>query len=349
MIALGWHGLPAYAARCIRSVDSNFPVIASRPAVPISGMDEILPGRIRWIDDTYAGGWKGLGLDVPSIYFQPSWATPAFNQLGAEVKAAGGRIIVMFDNPCRWDFRQFLGAVRFQTQWKNHFYAAWVAGVSGERLARYWGFSPDRIYKGMYGADPSLFALGEQQRLIERPKRFIFVGQLIERKGIRELLNAWTRFRSLHSGWELHIYGTGPLEPLVKGVGVVFHGFQQPQVIAAAMQSVRFLVLPSHEEHWGLVVCEAAQAGCGLILSKAVGSQADLVTSDNGFVFDSGDVCQLLRAMSSAAAMDEHSLDKAAEVSRELGLRFTPQAWASTCGRIIADISSRIPDQSTIL
>lgn len=338
-IVMGWHGLPAYAARLIASADSDFPVIASKPSVPIEGMDEILPGRIRWIHDSYLDGWKGLAMPVPDIYFQPSWSTPAFNRLGDEVRANGGKVVVMFDNRWRGDLRQVLGALRFRTQWRGKFDVAWVAGKSGAQLARFWGFSADRIFTGMYGADPTIFGTSQQIPLSERPLRMMFVGRLTEAKGVNELLAAWTGFHAKNSAWELHVYGSGELKEAVDAAPVHFHGFQQPEVIAAGMRQARFLILPSHEEHWGLVVCEAAQAGCGLLLSKAVGSHPDLLGAGNGMLFSPRSVSELETALNRAASLQVAQLNRVEEESRRLGDQFTPVRWAATFGEIREKIS----------
>jgi glycosyltransferase involved in cell wall biosynthesis len=327
-VVVGWSGLPAYAARLIKAVDSDFPVIASRPSVPIDGMDAILPQRILWINEGFVGGWVDLGVHIPRFFFQPSWSDTCFNKLGDEVRTAGGKVIVMFDNSWRGDLRQFIGAIVFRTLWRNRFAAAWVPGASGRRLARFWGFSSDSIFDGIYGADPALFSCGEAIPLRSRPKRVLFVGQLIDRKGIRELLEAWENFHPRACDWELHIYGSGPLDTHLVGRSVVFHGFQQPEVIALAMRQSRFLILPSHEEHWGLVVCEAAQAGCGLLLSKEVGSHLDLCNNLNGVVFKSKDSDAILAALLAVSHWTDLRLDEVQSESIRLGSKYTPENWA---------------------
>lgn len=336
-LALAWHGLPAYAARLIRQAGGTFPVIATRPGIPIEGMDELLPGRIRWIDDHYSGGWAGLQLDVPKLYIQPSWNTPAFNQLGDEVRRHGGKVVVMFDNPWTGTLRQVAGAVRFRTQWRNRFCAAWVCGRLGYRLARVWGFNKDRIFLGMYGSDPQVFAQTKQVPLSSRPKRFIFVGRLIDEKGVMELLEAWRHFAASHPDWELQIYGTGKREQEVRAMtsGVVYHGFQQPEIIAEAMRNARFLILPSHDEHWGLVVSEAAQAGCGLLLSANVGSAPDFVGRQNGRIFPPQDVQAIEQSLLWASGQSATELDAIERESHDLGTRFTPARWAEEFAEIV--------------
>jgi glycosyltransferase involved in cell wall biosynthesis len=336
-MALAWHGLPAYAARLIRQAGGVFPVIATRPVIPIAGMDELLPGRIRWIDDHYTGGWAGLKLDVPHLYFQPAWNTPAFNQLGDQVIRNGGKVVVMFDNPWKGSLRQALGAFRFRTQWRNRFSAAWVCGRLGHRLARLWGFNETRIFQGMYGADPQVFANSQSLSLAARPQRFIFVGRLADEKGILELLQAWRRFTPVYPEWELHVYGAGKHEQEVKAANnqITYHGFQQPEIIATAMKNARFLVLPSHSEHWGLVVCEAAQSGCGLLLSANVGSAPDLIGMQNGRIFPARDVRGIEECLCWASQLSSAELRRMEHESLSLGSHFTPISWAETFAQIV--------------
>jgi len=327
-VVVGWRGLPLYAARLIKAADGQFPIVATRPKVPILGMDRELPQRIHWIPDDYNGGWAGLELSVPKLYFQPSWGLAAFNRLGDEVCRAGGKVVVMFDNPWRGDLRQLLGALKFRTLWRRRFVAAWVAGASGRRLASYWGFARDDIYEGMYGADPALFSGSEIMPLSKRPRRFIFVARLVEAKGVRELLTAWHLFIKSHPhpDWELCIYGVGPLEELVRAdPSVKFFGFQQPEQIAAAMLEARFLVLPSYLEHWGLVVCEAAQAGCGLLLSRTVGSRLDLAGDFTELAYKPKDPHSLCSALARAANLSESELSHLQACARRTGMCFTPE------------------------
>lgn len=334
-VVIMWDGLPMYAARLIAAAKpSNFQIVATPPTVPIRGMDDMLLGRIKWIPLSFRGGFSDLCIPIPRLLLRPSWNTIYADRLEDEVRAAGGSVVVMFDNPWRGNFRQLIGAIRFRTLWHNRFCAAWVAGQSGARLARFFGFKNEQIFTGMYGAAPDLFKAASAPRITQRFKRLIFVGQLIPRKGIYELLTAWKMFMEKNPEWELHVYGTGSLEDLVKKSAVVFHGFQQPNVIAAAMQQSRFLVLPSYEEHWGLVVCEAAQAGCGLILSQAVGSGPDLLTHENGVLVTKRCAESLRRGFELASMLNDSQLERMQDVSLELGSHFTPEKWANVFSQI---------------
>lgn len=329
-IAIVWSELPAYAARQIAAYPADFPIIATRPRVPIEGMDAILPGRIYWINENFRGGFSALGLSVPKLLIVPSWSSRYSERFEIEVRSAGGYVVVAFDNVWKGSLRQWLGVLRFRTTWRRRFAAAWVVGLGGRSLASAFGFLQSDIHQGLYGTDPVLFNPTTCSPLPDRMKRIVFIGRLVPEKGVLELISAWRNFQSRHPDWSLHIFGSGPLADEVRAAPVEFHGFQQPERIAAAMAEARFLVLPSHDEHWGLVVCEAAQAGCGLLLSDAVGSAPDLLGPSNGKSFAARDPVDLARALDWAAARTPEELVRIEEASRKAGLRFTPQRWADT-------------------
>jgi hypothetical protein len=64
------------------------------------------------------------------------WATPAFNELGRQVRAQGGAVILMIDNRWRGDLRQRLAPIVFNTKYRNWFQAAIVPGKSARRFVR---------------------------------------------------------------------------------------------------------------------------------------------------------------------------------------------------------------------
>jgi glycosyltransferase involved in cell wall biosynthesis len=193
---------------------------------------------------------------------------------------------------------------------------------------------PDRnIFEGMYGADPNVFTMGLP--LHRREKTMLFVGQLIPRKNIDRLLQAFRRFREDYPEWHLRIVGEGektipPEEPQVST-----EGFLQPEEVASRLRESRYLLLPSREDHWGLVVHEAALSGCGLIVSENVGAAPDLVTAENGFVHRANSVNDLEDKMRIGAGMSRDWLANASDTSRKLALNFGPDVWACTFEEIV--------------
>nr|WP_272507676.1 glycosyltransferase family 4 protein [Salinibacter ruber] len=185
----------------------------------------------------------------------------------------------------------------------------------------------------MYGADPEVFTKGPP--LPEREKTMLFVGQLIPRKNVNQLVKAFRRFREDYSDWTLRIVGEGEVSLPSEEPGIEHEGFLQPEDVAQRMRKSRFLLLPSREDHWGLVVHEAALSGCGLIVSENVGAASDLVTPENGFVHRADSGSALEKKMHEAASPGHDWLANASEKSRELATCFGPKVWADVFEEIV--------------
>jgi glycosyltransferase involved in cell wall biosynthesis len=330
-VAFSWYGLPQYGARLLRGaldvVGNDCTIVASRPTVPVEGMERALRHPIHWVDANAQVSWRELGLGVPRVYFQSGWGYPAFTSLGAEVKAQGGKIVGLSDANWRGDFRQFvLGPVGFRLRHRAYFDAMFVPGCQGQRVMRWFGMPQDRIRTGLYGADPALFK--SQGPLAARPKTFLFVGQFIERKDVLGLAKAFTSFAADHPDWTLHLIGGGEQRALIPDhPRIIVEEFVQPEQLAERFARARFFVLPSLVEAWGLVVHEAALSGCGLVLSDCIGSADDLSNSVNRVRSKAGDSEDLARALAAAAAFDADRLAAAETTSLEYAATFGPERF----------------------
>lgn len=346
-IAFSWNGLPQYAARLLRAAieqlgGNAIPVIGTRPSVPVKGMEAALGQTVYWIDVDSPKSWAELNLAVPKLFFQSGWAYPGFNKLGAEVKAKGGKVIGLSDANWRGDFRQkVLGPLAFRLQKRRLFDAMIVPGQSGQRLMRYFGFPDERVFTGMYGADPALFGGGEPLRA--RPKSFLFVGQFIDRKNVLKLSQAFIRFYDDHPDWTLRLTGSGELRDMIpQHPAIIIEDFVQPEHLAERYRQARFFVLPSKVEAWGLVVHEAALSGCGLVLSKTVGSGYDLADTQNAIRFEPSTVDKLEAALRSAAARSDDQLALIEARSRNIARGFGPEKFAQSCTEAMKSIGFNI-------
>jgi glycosyltransferase involved in cell wall biosynthesis len=338
-IAIAWNGLPFYAARLIRAgierVEAPVDVIGSKPSVPIEGMEDELGQSIHWMDNSKPQSWDDIGLPVPDLLIHTGWRYTGFNTLGHEVRQHGGGVVSMIDNRWKNSVRQWIGAVVFRLRYRRWFDAVWVPGDSGRRLCRFLGMPDEDIHEGMYGADPEVFTEGLS--LPEREKTLLFVGQLIPRKNISHLVEAFRQFRDDHPGWTLKIVGEGEVSIPSEEPGIEQEGFLQPEEVAQRMRESRFLLLPSREDHWGLVAHEAALCGCGLLVSDQVGAAADLVNSGNGVVFEVGSVDALEEALREAAEKGQKWLCNATTESRRLAENFGPDRWGQTFEEIVTE------------
>ena len=322
--------MPQYAARlisaAIKGLNQPCAVIGSRPEVPVRGVEEALGQEVHWVDARSRASWVALGLAVPQVYFQSGWAYPAFNSLGDEVRAAGGKVCLLMDNNWRGSFRQMLGAIWFRLCQRHKFAAVLVPGKSGRRLARWYGMPEEAIFEGMYGADPQLFFNGPS--LADRPKRIIFVGQYIERKGCVPLARAFASIAHRLPGWELCMYGSGPLQSTIPAhPQIKVLGFVQPEKLGALYRESRIFALPSVTEAWGLVVHEAALSGCQLLLSDAIGSAPDFATPLNARTFLTGNEKALSEALLALAS--EANLTAAQKCSLTMAKSHGPHVFTN--------------------
>ena len=131
------------------------------------------------------------------------------------------------------------------------------------------------------------------KRVMSRGLRFLFVGQLIQRKGVLELLAAFAAAKTEFPHIFLSIVGNGPLCQTVINraasiENVSYEGSLFGCDLLNAYAAADVLCLPSKNEVWGLVVNEAMCAGLAVIATKCAGCTEDLVEDGvTGIVVDS--------------------------------------------------------------
>jgi glycosyltransferase involved in cell wall biosynthesis len=337
-VCIAWSGLPLYAAAgiaaAIETSGYDITVIGTQPAVPATGMEAALGRSITWIDGHDRVSFRDLGLDVPAILFISGWATPAFMRLASQVRRAGGKVVCMADNSFRGDARQYLGAVAFRLAYRRFYDHAWVPGKSAARLMRFYGMPADRISQGLYTADTSVFKC--KTPIENRPLRFVFAGQLIERKNVLRMCSAFVEFcRHDSRPCELHLYGSGPLrDRLPEHPNIHVHPFAAPAQLAAALNEARCLILPSVIDHWGLVVHEAAACGALLIVSDATGAREDLCTPTNSRIVQAASEGDLVRALQWVASRGDQELIAGSRESVAQARAFSVAQWAATFSSI---------------
>ena len=128
-----------------------------------------------------------------------------------------------------------------------------------------------------------------------RPFRFIFVGQLVERKRVDFLIEALPALD--RTDVELWVVGSGPLEAALQAQSakllpgrVTWLGVQPMSAVPALIAQADCLVLPSRHDGWGAVVSEALMAGTPAICSDACGASEAVLASQDGGVFPAGDI-----------------------------------------------------------
>lgn len=339
-LAIAWNGLPTYAATLIaegrNAVGYDFPVIGTKPNVPCTGIEELLPHGLTWIDKGKRTSWEHLGIETPKLLLHSGWRYPHFISLANQVRENGGKVVGFFDNNWKNSLRQKAGSIYFRHFLRKKYFKAWVPGKSGKKLARQLGFPERDIVTGLYSANPKIFA--KTTPILERRKQIVFIGQFIQRKNVLNLAQAFAKFSEDHPDWTLRMIGCGPLENQLRNSnGISISPFLPPNSIAKELNSSRFLVLPSFEEHWGLVVHEACLCGCGLILSNKIGAANDFSQKTNTIQIRNLSSDGILASLDSIASLGESDYCAMESTSLDLAKKFDPKNWADSLVKIIEE------------
>ena len=151
------------------------------------------------------------------------------------------------------------------------------------------------------GVNISQFPVGSKEG---RKNQLIFVGSLIERKGLSYLIQAMVSLVASQPDIRLVIVGEGKdrglLEELTRQLGlqenVIFMGTQSQDRVSELLRESRLFILPSIEEGQGVVLVEALASGTPCIGSR-IGGIPDVITPDVGRLVTAGDVHGLSAAI----------------------------------------------------
>jgi glycosyltransferase involved in cell wall biosynthesis len=173
------------------------------------------------------------------------------------------------------------------------------------------GLPPDRIVVKPNSVDDP----GQRDEPPSRSRQVVFVGRLTEEKGIRLLLDAWSR---QPLDLELVIVGAGPLESVVRRAvseNVTYLGQQPHDDVSTLLRGARALVFPStwYEGH-PLVAVEAAAAGLPVVLPD-LGAMSELFAPDVGeLLFPAGDTGALAQRL--VGLLDDRYVDHFGRLTR---------------------------------
>lgn len=126
----------------------------------------------------------------------------------------------------------------------------------------------------------------------------LYVGKLIERKGVIPLIQACQSLPPAQQP-NLVIVGSGPLMETAKAAakGLLhchFAGFQNQAELPQWFALADLFAIPSRDEQWGVVVNEAMNGACAVLASDEVGSAPELVIPGvTGDIYPAGDQAKL--------------------------------------------------------
>lgn len=226
--------------------------------------------------------------------------------------------------------------------------AFYIGQLNREHLVRH-GMRPEQLVPAHYCTPNPLHTVSPEEKLRQRVALrnslgipdahhvVAFFGKLIPKKDPMLVLQA-LRGIPLAQGDAITalFVGAGELESSLRemahtleaerGIRTVFAGFVNQSKLTAYYLASDTVVLPSRRagETWGLVVNEALQAGCGVVVSEAVGCHRDFGSWERFRVIPVGDAARLATALAetrgyprdsewAVSGMGAYTVEKAAD------------------------------------
>jgi colanic acid/amylovoran biosynthesis glycosyltransferase len=180
------------------------------------------------------------------------------------------------------------------------------------------GAPPDKVVIHHIGVSLERFSF-TARRSESAALRVLFVGRLVEKKGIFDLIAAVAAIAPAHPGLRCDVLGGGALEEAarraVAAAGleatVVIHGAVPPDAVADAIAAADLLVAPSKRAPSGdkegtpTVIQEAMASGLPVVSTRHAGIPEMIESGREGLLVDEGDSAALAQAIASAAESSE--------------------------------------------
>ncbi len=160
------------------------------------------------------------------------------------------------------------------------------------------GCPEGKITRHYIGVDTARFTPGDEAR---SEGEVLFVGRLVEKKGVIHLVRAMAEVRRTLPGASLIVAGDGPLRAPLEaectrlGVPARFLGVQTPEQVQALMRRAAVLAGPSIADSRGnaeglpITFLEAQACGLPLVVSTSGGTGEGVLHGTTGLLFDPGD------------------------------------------------------------
>ena len=183
-------------------------------------------------------------------------------------------------------------------------------------VSRY-GVPLERTHTIINGYNTSIFGLQPQSRcrqalgLPENSRLIVYVGRLIEAKGLRELLQAFTLLAAKDESVHLSMIGDGVMRSEIARLAkaspaaarIYMPGALTPAQVANWLGACDVATLPSWSEGYPNVVVEALACGRPVVASR-VGGVPEIVHEDNGILVPPRDTDALARGLETALARE---------------------------------------------
>lgn len=179
---------------------------------------------------------------------------------------------------------------------------------------------------------------------------FTYVGHLWERKGMSDLLQAYSSLKEAHEfPMSLLLIGDGPDEATLRAAvadhgirDVIFAGFRQSTELPELLGASDVFVFPTLGDAYGLVVDEAMAAGLPVICTSAAGEIGERIEDGvSGFIVAPSDAAGLASRMR-RLGMDEALRKRLGENARRAMYDSTPERWAEDLVRVSGEMLGNV-------
>jgi glycosyltransferase involved in cell wall biosynthesis len=172
------------------------------------------------------------------------------------------------------------------------------------RRAIAFGIPEEKIQVSYIGVDTKQFTPGGRP-IIDRERRVLFVGRLVEKKGCDYLINAFVQVQQAIPDASLIVVGDGELRNHLQQtasrmqVRVQFRGALPVGEVKRELQLARVFCLPSvraangDAEGFGMVLLEAEASGVPVVTSALGGASEGIEDGVTGFAFKERDATAL--------------------------------------------------------
>ena len=271
----------------------------------------------------------------PDIIFVSGWTNKKYLEIARYFSIKNIPTILGMDNQWKGNIRQHLAGVLSPIVIKPYFSHIWIPGAPQYRFAKKLGFKDENIFTGLYCADNNLFGKISQKKF---NRKLLFVGRLVEHKGIKVLLNVLKLFINEKSlNFKVHFVGNGPLSKEIPKHELITHtNFVNPDKLPLLMKDAGFLILPSLYEAWGVVIHEAVIAGLPIITTHQTGAASEfVVNNENGFIYNAHKKLELKKSIINSFNLSENEYQKMSSRSKQLSNLNSLDKWSSTLNKII--------------
>lgn len=158
---------------------------------------------------------------------------------------------------------------------------------------------------------------------------FVFVGQLIDTKGVPKIIAAFKELKNHPRIGTLHFIGDGiqreeyERRAIEAGLQVRFHGYLSKEDVNGILKECHSLLLPSDSEGFPKVVAEGMNYGCIPVVSNISCLSQYVISGTNGFLMSSNDISGLISSIKNLLNLSGSSIKDIAYSGHEAGVRFT--------------------------